>query len=162
MDLDYREIFEKIGPSLYRLAYSYVKSASDAEDVTQEAFLRLFNSDRRFQTMEDVKRWLMTVTANRCRDLLRSARRRKEVSIETTLPEPTEAAQLDTQLDIGTALFRLEEKYRVVIYLYYYEGYATKDVSRILHITQSAVLSRLERARKKLQELLGGDWLEGS
>lgn len=159
MDLDIGEVFERLGPSLYRLAYSYLKNRSDAEDAVQETFLRLLKSDRRFASQDDLKRWLMTVTANCCKDVLRSAKRRREVPMQDEALALREApAQQDS--DVGAALFRLPEKYRSVIYLYYYEGYPSKEISKILHITQSAVLTRLERARKQLQQLLGDEWNE--
>ena len=161
MDLDYSEIFERLGPGLYRLAFSYVKNRSDAEDAVQETFLRLLKTNRRFDTQEDCKRWLMTVTANQCKDLLRSARRRREVTMDNDELSRLSAAETDAAPDIGTALFRLPEKYRSVIYLHYYEGYPTKEISKILHVTQSAVLSRLERARNQLRQLLGGEWNDG-
>ena len=161
MDLDYRIIFETVGPSLYRLAFSFVNNRSDAEDVIQEVFLRLLQTKRRFDDEDSLKRWLMTVTANRCKDLMRSARWRKEVSVEPTKLEYSKPTNQDDKLDVGAAIFQLDEKYRIVVYLYYYEGYATKEISKILHISQSAVLSRLERARNRLKQLLGGEWLDG-
>ena len=154
MDLDIGEVFERLGPSLFRLAYSYLKNRADAEDAVQEAFLRLLRTDRRFAAQDDLKRWLMTVTANYCKDALRSAKRQREVPMEDEALARQEAPT-EPIPDVGAALFQLPEKYRIVIYLYYYEGYPSKEISRILHITQSAVLSRLERARKQLQQLLG-------
>lgn len=161
MDLEFRELFEQLGPSLYRLAYSYVKNRCDAEDAVQEAFLRLLSSGIRFRDPEARRRWLMKVTVNRCRDLLRSAGRRREVGLEDAAEAGGDPALSEELSDVRSAIFALPEKYRVVVLLHYYEGLDSRQIAKLLRITPSTVLTRLSRAREQLKKRLGGDWNEG-
>jgi len=95
------------------------------------------------------KAWLMQVTANTCRNLLRSH------WWKTTLPlENSGSLAAPQQREVWDAVMSLEPKYRVVIYLRYYEEYSTREMAQLLHISQTAVTTRLNRARQKLKPLL--------
>ncbi len=132
---------------MYRLALSYTRSPQEAEDVCQTAFLKLM--EQKHITPGKEKAWLMQVTANQCRNLLRSAWWKKTEPLEDILPAPVKEKD-----DVCQAVMSLEPKYRVVIYLHYYEAYSTKEIAQLLHISQSAVTTRLDRARKQLRPKL--------
>ena len=100
------------------------------------------------------KAWLLTVTANECRNRLKFRKRHKYEELTDSIPI-REAASQDT--DILEAVMSLSIKERTVIYLYYYEGYSTEELAEILKISGSAVRSRMERARKHLKIKLEGE-----
>ena len=132
---------------MYRLALSYTKSVPDAEDVCQTVFLKLLQQPTRPPEAE--KAWLIRVTVNQCRDLLKSSWRRRTAPLEEavyfSVPEDRELFQ---------AVMALPPKDRVVIHLHYYEGYTAREIGSQLGISESAVQNRLMRARKRLKSLL--------
>lgn len=147
---DAMKLFESYRNDVYRLALSYTRSRQEAEDVCQSTFLALLEHPDIAQGRE--KSWLMQVCANRCRNLLRSHWWRTTAPLEDahTIPGPEASG-------IREAVMALEPKYRVVVYLYYYEGYSTGEIAALLKISQSAVSTRLFRARAILKEQLKED-----
>ena len=145
--MDYAAIFREYRDDVYRLAICYTKSREDAEDVCQTVFLKLMEQ-KSFQPGKE-KQWLLRVTANECKNLLRSHWWKTTVPMDDTVsvepPEVNETLQ---------AVLSLEPKYRVVIYLHYYEMLSTEEIGKLLHITRSAVTTRLSRARQMLKEHL--------
>lgn len=140
-------LFQKYKDDVYRLAVSYTKSRQDAEDVCQNVFLKLMRQQNIDLGKE--KSWLMQVTANECRSLLRSHWWR------TTVPMDEQLAVSGPEADsISETLMRLNPKYRVVLYLHYYEGFSSSEIARLLKISQSAVTTRLSRGRRELKKLL--------
>lgn len=137
------EIFTSYCDAVYRLALSYTRSPQEAEDVCQTVFLKYMEHT---VTPGKEKSWLMQVTANQCRSLLRSGWWKKTVPLE----ESAFAATGET----GTVLqevLRLPPKYRVVIFLHYYEGWSTEEIGSLLKISRTAVTTRLARARDVLK-----------
>lgn len=141
-------LYEQNKSMVYRLAFSFTKSRADAEDVCQAAFLRLIENRGSIRPGKE-RAWLASVTANLCRDLLKSAwRRRTEPLTEDLTFETPE------QTELYDALMRLKQHERVTVYLYYFEGYSAAEIAKILGVTPSAVTSRLERARRRLRSIL--------
>ena len=147
---DIERLFQKYKDDVYRLALSYTKSPQEAEDVCQTVFLKLMEQAHVAPGKE--RSWLMQVTANTCRNLLRSAWWKQTVTLEETLPAP--APQYS---DTWEKVMSLPPKYRVLVYLRYYEELTTGEMARLLHISQTAVTTRLSRARQMLKELLKED-----
>lgn len=145
--LDIETLFKQYRDDVYRLALSYTKSVQEAEDVCQTVFLKLMEQ----KTIEPGKEraWLMQVTANRCKNLLRSSWWKRTVPMEDTLPSPA-----PEYTDTWAKVMALPPKYRVLVYLRYYEELTTGEMARLLHISQSAVTTRLSRARQMLKEQL--------
>ena len=145
--LDIETLFEQYRDDVYRLALSYTKSVQDAEDVCQTVFLKLMEQKRIEGGKE--RAWLMQVTANRCKNLLRSGWWKRTVPMEEALPAP------DPQYtDTWDIVMALPPKYRVLVYLRYYEELTIREMAELLHISQSAVTTRLSRARQMLREQL--------
>lgn len=147
---DIERLFQKYKDDVYRLALSYTKSPQEAEDVCQTVFLKLM--EQAHVTPGKERSWLMQVTANTCRNVLRSAWWKQTVPMEETLPAP--APQYS---DTWEKVMSLPPKYRVLVYLRYYEELTTGEMARLLHISQTAVTTRLSRARQMLKELLKED-----
>lgn len=148
-------LFQKYKHDVYRLAVSYTKSRQDAEDICQNVFLKLMKQPQIDPGKE--KHWLMQVTANECRSLLRSHWWRTTVPMEdnlVTAPPETSA--------VAEGLMKLNPKYRVTLYLYYYEGFSTGEIAKLLKISQSAVTSRLDRGRRDLKRIIEEDsqWMK--
>lgn len=142
--MDVLELFHRYRDDVYRLAVSYTKNAQEAEDICQNVFLKLMEQDDLMPGKE--KAWLMQVTVNECRSLLRSAWWKKSVPLDETIPAP--AYQTDETVQ---AVLKLPPKYRVAIYLYYYEGYTTAEIGKLLKKPVSTVTTRLSRGREMLR-----------
>ena len=145
--LNVETLFNTYRDDVFRLAVSYTRSIQEAEDVCQTVFLKLLEQ-KHIQPGKE-KAWLMQVTANQCRSLLRSAWWKKTVAIDDTL-----SVQAPSTNGVLAAVMELPPKYRVVIYLHYYEGYTTAHIAKLLKISQTAVTTRLSRGRKALEEKL--------
>lgn len=148
---DVMELFHLYKDDVYRLAVSYTHSVHDAEDVCQTVFLKLM--EQKGLTPGKEKAWLMQVTANQCRSLLRSVWRKRTEPIEEQLNKEL-AFEHPEQQGVWECIQKLNPKYRIVVYLFYYEGYAVREIADILHISGTAVTTRLSRARRILEEEL--------
>lgn len=137
--------------SVFRLAYGYLRSQADADDVAQTVFLKLYHRAEGFEDDDHLRRWLMRVTLNECASLYRALRRRPEPIddyVETlALPTPRHA-------DLFRRLMALPTRYRMVLQLYYCEGYTAAEVGGLLGIPRSTVYTRLARGRQRLRDIL--------
>ncbi len=144
------ELFRAYRDDVYRFAVSYTHSCQEAEDVCQTVFLKLMQQKHIAPGKE--RAWLMQVTANQCRSLLRSAWWKRTMPLEEP-PAPADAQDGG----ILPLLLALDPKYRAVLYLHYYEQLPVKEIATLLKISPTAVTTRLSRGREMLkQELLEG------
>ena len=138
---------------IFRIAFSCLKSREDADDVTQNTLLALYRTNKTFQSGEHLKAWLIRVTLNECKKILRSPwRRRGGIPLEqydASLGFEDEQAR-----ELYAAIMALDVKYRAVIVLYYYEGYSLAETAKLLGIPAATAGTRLARAREKLKNLL--------
>lgn len=146
------------GGSVWRLALAQTGSKEDAEDVYQDVFLRLAQSATEFSSQEHLKAWLLRVAVNRCHDVARLRSRRPAVPLDSMPFEPSDAGPLspDEVRALWEAVGELPESMRVVIHLYYQEGYSGKEIAGLLGLEPSTVRTRLQRARAQLKISLGG------
>ena len=145
--MDVLYLFHRYRDDVYRLAVNYTRSQQEAEDVCQTVFLKLLEQENIMPGKE--KAWLMQVTANECRDLLRSSWWKRTVPLEDAF------YMSETESDETIYLLRkLPPKYRVVLYLHYYEQYTTEEISQLLKIPRGTVSTRLSRARDRLKSML--------
>lgn len=155
--LDIDKIIETYADMVYRIAYVQMKKKSDAEDVFQEVFLRLVKNIGTLHSEEHVKAWLIRVTINCCHTQHSSAFRKKTVFMEEE-QFAEEVLVKDEELeDVLEACWELPDSQRIVIHLFYLEGYSIRDISQLLDQSESAVKTRLSRAREALRTLLKGD-----
>lgn len=141
--------------TVYRLALGYVKNTAEAEDICQEAFVKLLDHDGAFDAPENCKAWLIRVTVNLSKNYLRSSRFRKN----TELCDDVREQISDEYTDLYDAVTALPIKYRSIVHLYYYEGYSVKEIADILKISVTAATTRLSRARERLKTTLLGEEL---
>ncbi len=142
---------------ILRLSYTYLKSTHDAEDICQTVFLKYLTSAPQFESSEHEKAWILRTAANACKDILKSAWWTRNCNIEAC----AEIAQPDTEEDSVLAMVQtLPEKYRVPLYLHYYEGYQIREIAEILGEHPATINTRLDRGRKRLKQMLGGNCCE--
>ena len=142
---------ERYLDTVFRVAYNYIGSRADAEDVAQNVFFKLLQSKMPFAGNEHVKNWLIRVTINECKNLVR-AKWWKTESIEDHASTLT--FENPTHSDLYYAVMGLPKKYRLPIYLHYYEGYSTAEIGALLRIPKNTVCSNLKRGRELLKVTL--------
>ena len=151
----FRQAAQTYSDTIYRVAYHALKHRADAEDVVQTVLLRLFECRKEFESEEHLKHWILRVSVNESRKLLRSFWRRTSVPLEEwheqAAPEDGEKAEL------MRAVMSLETKYRLTVYLYYYEGCSVAEVAAALRANPSTVQTWLLRARARLRKELSND-----
>lgn len=150
---------EQYADTVRRLCMIHLKNYADTEDIFQTVFLKYALSTTAFESQEHERAWLIRVTINACKDLLKSFFRSRTVSIEEILEQP--AAPSEEHREVLEAVLSLPVKYRKVIYLHYYEGYTAPEIGRILGKNVNTVYSLMKRAREMLRDRLGGEEDEG-
>ena len=142
--------FKQFTDTVYRVAVHNTENFSDAEDITQEVFIKLLETNKVFRDSEHIKAWLIRVTINMCRDKMKKSGR--ETLVENVFPYKSG----EEKTDILEAVKALPENYRNTIYLHYYEGYTAKEIGKILDAKENTVLSWLSRGRDDLRKELDG------
>ena len=137
--------------TVFRVALNYVRNPADAEDVTQTVYEKLLRERKDFENDDHVKNWLIRVTLNECKKLMRSPWRRVE-----PMEDYHGMAAFDNSdhADLYRAVMGLPKKYRLAIYLHYYEGYSTLEISQLMRIPKNTVCSHLKRGRELLKKEL--------
>ena len=147
------ELYDHYADMVYRIALSYLRSTQDAEDTVQTIFLKLMESDIKIITGKE-RAFLTKVTINHCKNLLSAARRHEIIPLDEV--EGILFSQPEDR-EVFRAVMELPEKYRLVVFLHYFEGYSFREIAQFLHISISAVSMRLYRAKNILKSKIGGD-----
>ncbi len=137
--------------TVFRVALNYLKSSADADDVTQNVFLKLWKEKKSFSSNDHIRNWLIRVTINECKSILRAPWRKSENLDDYAR---TLSFAKPAQSELYYAVMELPKKYRMPIYLYYYEGYSTEEISAILSIPRATVATQLHRGREMLKNVL--------
>lgn len=146
-----------------RLALSQMRNRADAEDVTQDVFVRLLSSTSSFDSEQHLEAWLMRTTINRCRDLHRWRSRRNTTSIDELSFEPQDhnnAAAHDRAQAAWDAVASLTDDERAIVHLVCYEERSYRETAAIIGVTEDTVRMRLYRIRKKLRDRYDEQHLE--
>ncbi len=147
----FTDLAQRYLDTVFRVAFHYLKSPADADDVTQNVFLKLLNAKQEFESDSHVKNWLIRVTLNECKNLVRSKWWKRE-SFETYAA----TLRFDNSFhsDLFYAVMELPKKYRLPIYLHYYEAYTTAEIAKILKLPRNTVCTQLRRGRELLKKTL--------
>ena len=148
---DYTAAAERYLDMVYRIALNWFRHPADAEDAAQNVMLRLWRTDTDFRSGDHLRRWLVRVTVNECKRLAMNPWRSRTAGLEEWA-EPVFEDRAKREL--YQAVMDLPGKYRVPLYLYYYEGYAVNEVGELLGLRPSTVQTRLARGREKLKTML--------
>ncbi|HHX28966.1 MAG TPA: sigma-70 family RNA polymerase sigma factor [Firmicutes bacterium] len=143
------EFVRKHESRLYRAAIAVMGNRADAEDVVQDVFIKVLEKRPEFESPEHEIAWLLRVTVNLCRNRLRSTWWKKTGPLLDTYP-----ARFEGERELMETILSLPAKYRIVLHLFYYEGYSTREIAEVTDQKESTVRSLLTRARQRLGALL--------
>ncbi|MBT2290037.1 RNA polymerase sigma factor [Paenibacillus albidus] len=147
--------YETYADMLFRIALVHLGSRQDAEEATQDTFIKLMEKAPEFKDAEHQKAWLIRVITNHCKTMLGRGWRKREVKLEGAEPVTADSPE---DLALLQLVLALPVKYKSVVHLYYYEDYPIQEISKILQISESAVKMRLQRGRQLLKlELKGAE-----
>lgn len=154
MKIDVEQIVEKYSNMIMQIAYQNCYNKSEAEDITQEIFIKLLKNAEKIDSEEHLKAWLIRVTVNLSKDYNKSFWNRNTIKLD----EELKYFDVEVQ-EVFKEISKLKPAYRNIIYLYYYQGYKINDIAQILNMSPNTVSSNLTRARKKLGTILldGGE-----
>ena len=150
---DIIELYDKYVDLVYRICFMHLKKKEDAEDATSSTFIKLMENISKLKDDEHVKAWLIVTSSNICKNSLKYWWRRN-ISIDMIKEQAVNVPLLNETL---SAITELPNKYKTIIYLYYYEGYKNKEIAKILKMNESTVRYDLSIARKLLKDKLGGE-----
>lgn len=139
---------------ILRLSYTYLRSTHDAQDICQDVLLKLLTTQKRFESPEHERAWVVRVTINTCKNHLAAASRTRSATLDEAHGLAAPEA-LDN--DVLDAVNQLSADQREAIFLHYYEGYRIAEIARMVGKSEAAVAKSLSRARFKLKEMLEGD-----
>ncbi len=145
---------EQYADMVRRICMIHLKNYEDAEDIFQTVFLKYVLRSEPFDSPEHEKAWIIRVTVNACRDLLKSFFRSRTVALDQLIEKPQDMPE--DHSDILEAVLELPARFRDVVYLHYYEGYSAPEIGRILKKNANTVYTLLARARQLLKTRLEG------
>lgn len=143
-------LVKKYSDQMFRTAYFMCKNKSDAEDIVQETFIRYMQKKPQFQDENHEKAWLLRTAINLTKDYMKSFWNRKTSGLDADIP-----CMMDEERELLDCIARLPCKYRIVIVLYYQEGYKIKEIAQILKRKESTIGSQLSKARELLRKEMG-------
>lgn len=144
---------------ILRLCFTYSLGRADAQDICQNVFLKLLQSDRRFDSEGETRAFIIRMTVNKCKDVLKSGWRRRSVPLDELIEREVPFLP-EENTGVLAAVQRLPVKYREAVYLYYYEGYHAEEIAAMVGAKPAAIRQRLARAREKLRKELEGSEYE--
>ncbi len=151
-DEEITRVYETFVDTVYRVCFMMLKNSSETEDATQNVFIKFMRDETEFRTDEHLKAWFIVTARNECKNMLNHWFRSKRDNIED-VPEASYVED-DSKKDLLEKVFSLDEKFRMPIYLYYYEGYSTTEISEMLNINHSTLRTYMAKGREKLKLLL--------
>ena len=156
MNKKFIEIFDLYKNDIFRLAYSYTRNKTDAEDIFQNVFIKLYKHQN-ILTKDDmeIKKWLVKVTINESKNFFLSSWRRKIIFFEEK--EEEKISVIPKEDNVLPLVLELPRKYRLVTYLFYYENYKIKEIAKLLNISETNIRTILVRSREKLKNMMEGD-----
>lgn len=170
---NYEKVVSLYADDITRMCVVWTNNAEVAKDCFQNTFLKLYQTDKEFQSLDHIKAWLLTVARNECNDYHRTFWSK---NVDLGYIERDQIAGMDGAVHVASAeelieydedtrklieaLHKLTVRYREVLTLYYYEEYDTKEIAEILHISVNTVKSRLRRGRVKLAAIMQKRCLE--
>lgn len=153
MDSCFDDIYNRNVDTVYRVCYMYMKNKYDTEDMVQTTFLKFLKSNPLFENRNHEKAWFIVTASNTCKNHFFSWHFK---NIEN---KEIEIADKQNNDEVLEAVQSLSNKYKTVIYLYYYEGYNTAEISKLLNINESTIRTHLLKGRRYLQKILGSEGL---
>ncbi len=155
-DAEFEAFYDRHWKYVYRLCFTYLKNEADAEDCTEDVFVKVLTGDFSFEDQTHERKWLTVTAINLCKDRLKSYANKNVGSLDDDrMPEPA-APEPEDYSDVLEAVKTLPPKLKDVIWLYYYEGYSTDEIAAMLGRPPSTVRNQMKDARKLLKNILEG------
>ena len=152
------EIYGRHVKTIYRVCYTYLKNSTDTEDIVSDTFIKMIKVGPVFESEEHEKAWLIRTATNCCKDFLKHwSRHNKDLSDYSETLKIESEYKDDVLLE---TICSLPDKYKTVIHLYYYEGYTSVQIAKIMQKPESTIRNYLHEARSILRNKLGGDFDE--
>jgi len=149
------DLYQKYAVIVFRTAYNFLLNKDDAEDIVQEVFIKYFISNKTFNDDDHEKAWILTVTANLSKNVLRSkSRQNLELDDTIKIVDHKFDKAITNHLDLEEAMKKLTANQRLVIYLFYYEQIPIKNIAKIMKSNENTVKSHLLRAKSKMKTYL--------
>ncbi|NYB72740.1 sigma-70 family RNA polymerase sigma factor [Sedimentibacter hydroxybenzoicus DSM 7310] len=150
---EFCRLIKEYQTSLYRLAKSILLNEHDTEDAVCSAIYKAYISRNTIRKINSFKSWILKIVSNEAYTILRN--KKNVVYVDTVSESTSDTYESEVPYDVWDAVEKLDEKYRAIIVLFYYDDFSIKHISEILSIPQNTVKTRLLRARQKLKtELL--------
>lgn len=145
-------IVDNFSDDVFRAAFSLTKNRQESEDIVSDVFMKFFEvyKEKEFKDEDHIKAWLIRAAINRAKDYLKSFRYKNSLN-ELKDEYQSEFNFSDANIDVKEAMNRIDEKYRIVLYLYYFQQYSTEEIAKLLGTVKGTIVSRLSRAREKLK-----------
>lgn len=150
------QLYHRYVQTVYRVCFIYMKNKQDTQDMVQNTFIRLMKDTTKFEGSEHEKAWLIRTAVNLCKDYYR--KNRATPMDLTHLPEESVSDSYDLS-GVLEKVLALPAKYKTVIYMYYYEGYTSVQIAKILGEKESTIRSRLHHGRKRLKMEMEAEFL---
>ncbi len=153
-------LVERYEQQVYRAAFFILRDPDEAEEVTQEAFMRGYKAIRKFKPDQPFRPWILRIAVNQALTAVRKLKRRREASVESPPVIPSDYDIDEALIDrdraetLITALNQMQERERAVIYLRYFMDLSEKELAQYLKCAQGTVKSRLHRSLAKLREIV--------
>ena len=147
-------VYNEYAKELFNIAFGYTRNRDDSIDIMQNAYVVLLESNKKFESNEHIKYFLIRVTINESLDLLKSANKKVIRNNNDFVMNFPETKKEELPYDLSEIVNTLPEKYKTIIILHYYDDMKIKDISNVLKISEPAVKKRLERARNLIKEII--------
>ena len=157
-DQAFVQLIELVKGDLYKVARSYLNSEADIADVIQDTIIACYEKIGNLKERKYFKTWIIRILINRCNDMIRKGKR--ECSYET-IPEQGDTEMSTARYEFEELMNRLDEKYRIILILYYVEGFKVREIAQILDMEENTVKTRLSRGRKEVKKVYTLELAEG-
>lgn len=156
-ETDFEAFYERHWKYVYRLCFSYMKNPAEAEDCTEDVFVKVLSGRHRFEDETHERKWLTVTAMNLCKDRLKSHARKHTISLYDDSVQEPECEEKEDLGYVTEAVLKLPVKLKDVVWLYYYDGLTAEEAARLLHRPPSTVRNQLRDARKLLGDILRDD-----
>ena len=151
-------VLQKYSNLVFRICFIYLGSRPEVDDVFQEVFLKLFQKKISFASEDHEKAWIIRVTINQCKDVVKGFWWKRIDLVENVeLPLPDSGEK-----EVLLGVLSLPQKYKDVVYLYYYQEYTVPQIAKFIQRSENTVYSQLHRARELIRQRLEGEGHEGA
>lgn len=148
-------VVEETKDIMYRLSYGILKNVTDAEDAVAQSLLKAWEKLDHLKKEEQLRSWMISIAMNTSKNML--SRRGREVLLDQEELAVSLIQEGPQETNLWSQVWEMKKTYRVVLLLYYYDGYSVKEIAGMLRVPEGTVKSRLARAREELGQMIEED-----